>query len=43
MPFKFIYSKYKGMKRLNKTSMFMIVISVATTLPFQFHYLASIK
>lgn len=43
MPIKLIYSKYKAMKRLNKTSMFLIVISVATTLPYQFHYLASIK
>ncbi len=43
MPLRFIYSKYKSMKRLNKTSMFLIVISVATTLPYQFHYLASIK
>jgi hypothetical protein len=31
------------MKRLDKTGMMLIVFSVASTLPYQFHYLSSMS
>jgi len=31
------------MKRLDKTGMMMIVFSVVSTLPYQFHYLSSMS
>ena len=35
--------KIQVMKRLTKTSMLLVVFSVAKTLPYQFHHLAVIK